>query len=277
MSHDKEIIRDQTVDELEEQRDQQFLVKITGPHGTPVHYHASLKDDGYNTTSLNENFWVVDLKSNNDAQDAAVPFNSIEKLEFRLGGKVVKRFQMNRLICRVLSNFDEKRQMGSAIIEDRLTNHPSIAYFIALIGSPCPSKQEYLTQGVPFLQNYLAETIRSSNANEDIQDLDKSMIITQLFFERSEINGIMSLLKNIGVDTARETPPPSISTPFFTATTTAILPPPRELPPPLPTTSAGKLEMMPPPPPPTTTTTNNNTLTAATASAGVPITAAATN
>mmetsp|Transcript_15 Transcript_15/g.18 ORF Transcript_15/g.18 Transcript_15/m.18 type:complete len:235 (+) Transcript_15:1558-2262(+) len=208
MSNDKEIIRDITSDELEEQRDQQFLVKITGTNGTPVYYHASLKDDGYNTTtSLNENYWVVDLKPNDN--NVVVLFNAIEKLEFRLGGKVVKRFQMNRIICRILSNFDEERQMGSVIIEDRLTNHPSIAYFIALIGSiPCLSKQEYLTEGIPFLQNYLAETIRSSNANENIQDLDKSMIITQLFFEKSEINGIMSLLKNIGVDTARETPPP---------------------------------------------------------------------
>mmetsp|Transcript_67477 Transcript_67477/g.75584 ORF Transcript_67477/g.75584 Transcript_67477/m.75584 type:complete len:265 (+) Transcript_67477:93-887(+) len=218
-------IRDVNLDDLEEQRDQQFLVKITGPQGTPVYYHASLKDDGYNTTALNENYWVVDLKSssnnsNNNSQnnnnhqstsknDTAILFNSIEKLEFRLGGKVVKRFQMNRIICRILSNFDEERQMGSAIIEDRLTNHPSIAYFIAFIGSipMCTSRAEYLTQGIPFLQNYLAETIRSSNANESIADLDKNMIITQLFFERSEINGIMSLLKNIGVDTSRETPP----------------------------------------------------------------------
>ena len=219
MSNETEIFWDITSDELEQQRDEQFLVKITGPQGTPVYYHASLKDDGYNTTALNENYWVVDLKSaknNNNSQhnnqknnDTVVLFNAIETLEFRLGGKVVKRFQMNRLICRILSHFDEERQMGSAIIEDRLTNHPSIAYFIALIGAipRCTSHADYVTQGIPFLQNYLAETIRSSNANESIADLDKSMIITQLFFERSEINGIMSLLKNIGVDTARESPP----------------------------------------------------------------------
>ena len=208
------IIRDKTVDDMKdelekmkEQRDRQFLVQITGPNGTPIYYHGSLLDDGYNSPfgfrTKNGDFWAVNLKSNNNDDDAAagrVTFNGIEELEFRLAGIVLQHLKMEQLRFQVKTHlFDQKRQMCDTIIGNKSTKHP-IATIFAVIGPiPCSSQEEL-------------ETITRRIANADVLVQDMNMIITKLFFQKSRISGILSLLENIGVNTARKTPPPSTTT-----------------------------------------------------------------
>ena len=95
--------------------------------------------------------------------------------------------------------FDQKRQMCDTIIGNKSTNYP-VATILAVIGPiPCSSQVEF-------------ETIIFKVANGDVQVQDMNMIITKLFFQKSNISGILSLLENIGVNTARKTPPSSTIT-----------------------------------------------------------------
>ena len=143
------------------------------------------------------------MKLNNNEDDAAagrVTFNGIEELEFRLAGIVLPQLKMEQLHFQVKTRlFDQKRQMCDTIIGNKSTNHP-IATILAVIGPiPCSSQVEF-------------ETIIFKVANGDVQVQDMNMIITKLFFQKSQISGILSLLQNIGVNTARKTPPPSTTT-----------------------------------------------------------------
>ena len=164
-------------------------------------------DDGYNSPigfrTKNGDFWAVNLKSNNsDDDDAAgrVTFNGIEEMEFRLAGIVLQHLKMEQLRFQVKTRlFDQKHQMCDTLIGNKITKHP-IATIFAVIGPiPCSSQEEL-------------ETIKRRIANGDVLVQDMNMIITKLFFQKSHISGILSLLENIGVNTARKTPPPSTTT-----------------------------------------------------------------
>ena len=193
-------------EELENRENERVHVKITGPNGTPIYYQGSLKDDGYNLRFEEKNIWAVDLKSSTDDDNidagSSIPFNSTEVLEFRLAGNVLYQPNMKRLrVVSILDGFDEEHQMGWVSIENSFTYQ--IAYFIAKIGPlPFSTKQEYLTHGAPFLDAYI----------EDGQDQDMNMIITKVFFRKHEISGSMSLLQDLGVNTARKTPSTSTIT-----------------------------------------------------------------
>ena len=152
------------------------------------------------------------MKSNNNDDDAAagrVTFNGIEELKFRLAGIVLPQLKMEQLRFQVRTRlFDQTHQMCDTIIGNKSTNHP-IATIFAVIGPiPCSSQEEL-------------EAMTRRIANADVQDQDMNMIITKLFFRKSQISGILSLLQNIGVNTARKTPPPSTTTCNTASATTA--------------------------------------------------------
>ena len=83
---------------------------------------------------------------------------------------------------------------------NKSTKHP-VATILAVIGPiPCSSKVEFET------------IIFKVVANREFHVQDMNMIITKLFFQKSKISGILSLLQNIGINTARKTPSPSTTT-----------------------------------------------------------------
>jgi hypothetical protein len=197
---------------LESCKDERLLVQIsiTGGGGggirddsnsEPDHYHnyASLKDGYY--SGQNKQYWKVKMIIPNKKKKNtySFPLNFITKLEIRLGGTVVQRFDTNTLhgICNV---FDT--DIDTALLINKLEPQ--------MCGIGFEPKTKYGDGPVACIEGRIGPMIYDNYIDLDILDIDELkilhetgkaqyFIITEIEFHISMISGCISLLTELGI------------------------------------------------------------------------------
>jgi len=230
------VLKDRTVADLmteieelkkEAQRkdDERLRVEITGPHGSPVYYQASMKD-GYAMPPVDssDDFWVPFDAQNHNHTTVLNLAATIEGLEVRLGGVLVFKFSHTVMttasVASHMNGFDQEHldipQMGNIFF--RNDGHPELLYddyaVSMLRGKIGPllydeydalssqmSRSHWAVTAVPDVVNNVINTNRNNNNNPQLlQDL----VITGVQFQKSNILGIISLMETLGIATTGE-------------------------------------------------------------------------
>eukprot|EP00751_Fragilariopsis_kerguelensis_P017344 CAMPEP_0170837402 /NCGR_PEP_ID=MMETSP0734-20130129/2731_1 /TAXON_ID=186038 /ORGANISM="Fragilariopsis kerguelensis, Strain L26-C5" /LENGTH=243 /DNA_ID=CAMNT_0011204553 /DNA_START=48 /DNA_END=779 /DNA_ORIENTATION=+ len=199
------VMRDKTltdlnteIEELRKERDERLLVEVTGPDGTPVYYQASMKD-GINSDYNDDGniTWLVQFEQqkNGEGDDIVLPLvESIEGLEFRLGGIVALKMNRLQIFCKLLclGTNKTKPKMGGVIFHEGYRSETETVCAISGKIGPILFDDCRALNGIN-----INELKAVAHDNGQAQDL----IITSVEFTKTKINGIISLLERMGIST----------------------------------------------------------------------------
>ena len=204
-------------EKLNRQQEAQLRVEITGRDGNPVYCQTSMKDGGSSTTRGDIPLWQVFFVDNDDNNTIIPNFiDTVEGLVIRLSGNAIFRFD-EAMFGTVLGNngFDRTRddvpQMGNVafvINKDTGMRDDSHGRDIMLFARVGPILYHDFMNTLPQEPILVRDLVIFLNANRNNNNnhnnhaaLLGEMRIDSLIFPYSQITGILSLLKSMGIST----------------------------------------------------------------------------
>ena len=187
---------------MQQLKEDRLRVEITGRHGDPKYYEASMKDGVSVTKPDGRSFWDVFFGDNDDDNTNTIIPNFIETvagLEVRVSGVVALRLE--DLTCRTytaesagFTRNDTPQMGGVSFTNDNrigvLGRVGPILYedYINLSHSLPPQGMK-VTELVRFLKN-----LQTNNNNDTV--LLPQLKIERVYFLKSQIPGVLSLLED---------------------------------------------------------------------------------
>ncbi|OEU07396.1 hypothetical protein FRACYDRAFT_251201 [Fragilariopsis cylindrus CCMP1102] len=169
---------------LTDRDNKRLLVEVTGQHGSPIYYEESLK----NIKQFGDDEIVLGF--DNDGSSDGFPFSSLDKIEIRLGGVVVQRFNIDDLDIHFEDDlYDEENQMETILLDiNRRHLYGPIVCVDARI-KPLPLGLRQGHTGDEMLLTDFFELV----ADENNELAPQTFIIKALFFDEKDIAGVPDL------------------------------------------------------------------------------------